>query len=416
MPNLKSVNTPAGRRRVRHLQVIEDGAEDIEDTDLDHLFRQARRRDAGRVQAPAGSPPGSSSARTLDEAPDGGSCVDDHKEPDRDVKSPHPHMALFGLFDGNVFGERQMRLQARIMGSMWLTGAAIGVCSLLLPGPEGVNATLALALTLLAAALGATVLLVGQRLGDRWYQLLVVVGTTMTTAGIYLSHGGAMSVGIAAMYVWVGIYAAYFFSRTAVAAHLAFICVAFSAVIAVSWSTLSISIAIIVISTVVLSTVVVTRLKSELRRIALTDPLTRLPNRQALEHILEREVARIIRFGGSLCVGVIDLDGFKSVNDTEGHLAGDIILRNMAIRWQSALRKIDILARYGGDEFVVVLPSCDQRNAIEIFGRLRGYGNIGWSVGIAEWTPGDSSLELLHKADKALLEAKENGRSCIVCG
>ncbi len=319
------------------------------------------------------------------------------------------------LSDQDAFGARQIRLQARIMGSMWLTGGLIGFLTLVLPTPLGVNRPAAAGLTVIAVLLGGIVIVWGRQLPCSWYQVLLATGTVTTSIGVYLSRGDAMSVGVAAMYVWVGIYSAYFFSRRATAIHLMIVGVCFSLVASLAWGGSHVSLILIVVSTVLLGTLVVARLKAELRSMALTDTLTGLPNRQALERILSREVARISRFGGSLCVGVIDLDDFKEVNDTKGHLAGDIVLRRTAARWYAALRRIDILARYGGDEFVVVLPSCNQRNAVEIFARLKSESTIGWSVGVAEWVEGESYLELLHRADQALLEAKDRGRSCIIC-
>ncbi len=325
-------------------------------------------------------------------------------------------MELRELSDSDAFGARQLRLQARIMGSMWLTGGLIGALAIVLPTPVGVNRLAAAVLTTIAVVLGTAVMLEGRRLPNLAYHLLLAGGTVTTSAGVYLARGDAMSAGVAAMYVWVGIYSAYFFSRRATAAHLALVGTCFLVVASLAWGSSRIALVLIVISTVLLGTLVVARLKAELRSIALTDTLTGLPNRQALERILAREVARISRFGGSLCVGVIDLDGFKDVNDTRGHLAGDMVLRQIAASWYAALRRIDILARYGGDEFVVVLPSCSKRNAIEIFGRLKSQSTIGWSVGVAEWMEAEPYLSLLHRADQALLEAKESGRSCIICG
>src|SRR5919107_6424718 len=101
------------------------------------------------------------------------------------------------------------------------------------------------------------------------------------------------------------------------------------------------------------------------------DPLTGLSNRRALEEMLPREMARARRSGAPLCVAIIDIDHFKVYNDTHGHLAGDEMLRACARAWDSALRGEDTIVRFGGEEFLVVLPDTGLEQAAEIVERLR---------------------------------------------
>ncbi len=156
---------------------------------------------------------------------------------------------------------------------------------------------------------------------------------------------------------------------------------------------------------------------------AFVDPLTTLFNRAYLHDALEREVARARRYGSPLSVLMIDLDGFKRVNDVWGHGAGDEVLRAVAAELRAAVRDSDILARYGGDEFCVLLPNTDADSARQAADRIRdrvrrmavgpdGATRLGATCGLA--TSADLELDhgpdtLVFLADGALLVAKRAG-------
>lgn len=158
------------------------------------------------------------------------------------------------------------------------------------------------------------------------------------------------------------------------------------------------------------------KLLREVEELAVTDALTGLPNRRALDEQLPREFARTRRAGSSLCLAILDIDRFKLYNDTHGHLLGDVLLRGCAIAWDSELRGDDILVRFGGEEFVVLLPGCTQDQAGEILERLREATPDGQtcSAGLACWDHAESAEELLGRADAALYRAKEEGRDRLV--
>lgn len=149
---------------------------------------------------------------------------------------------------------------------------------------------------------------------------------------------------------------------------------------------------------------------------ARSDALTGLPNRHALNEQLPRELARARRDGSELCLAIIDIDHFKSFNDTHGHLAGDEMLRACAMAWDSAVRGADMLVRFGGEEFLVVLPDCSLEEAGEIVERLRAAtpGEQTCSAGLALWDGVESIDELISRADSALYMAKAGGRDCLV--
>ncbi len=158
-----------------------------------------------------------------------------------------------------------------------------------------------------------------------------------------------------------------------------------------------------------------TNLMRRLEEQALTDDLTGLPNRRAFEREIEQEVARARRGGGDLTVAIIDLDWFKVFNDTHGHAAGDRLLRAAAVAWSGQIRASDTLARIGGEEFVVVLPDCDEQAALHILDRLRLTVPEGetCSIGFADWDGHEGPDEILRRADTALYSAKNAGRNRI---
>ncbi len=165
--------------------------------------------------------------------------------------------------------------------------------------------------------------------------------------------------------------------------------------------------------------------REALRDQATRDALTRLWNRGSILAALQRELARGAREGRPLSLAMMDLDHFKAVNDTYGHLAGDEVLREAARRMMGAVRPYDGVGRYGGEEFLVLLPGCDEGSAMEQAERLRqlmcgapvAIGDLlhtmTASFGVTCVVPGPStsSEQLIDKADQALYRAKSRGRN-----
>jgi two-component system cell cycle response regulator len=158
---------------------------------------------------------------------------------------------------------------------------------------------------------------------------------------------------------------------------------------------------------------------------ATRDSLTGQWNRAAILALLERELGRSRREGSPLAVALADLDHFKQINDTFGHLAGDRVLCQAARRMRSALRAYDALGRYGGEEFLAVLPGCCPAEAMTLAERLRkavaegpvelegGRLGVTLSLGVAAAAPGAVGAGLLlRRADQALYRAKAAGRNC----
>jgi len=152
---------------------------------------------------------------------------------------------------------------------------------------------------------------------------------------------------------------------------------------------------------------------AELELMAHTDTLTGLANRRALEDQFPRAIAIAQRAKHSLSLAMIDLDHFKDFNDLHGHPRGDRLLSDASKAWTHRLRDTDILARWGGEEFCLLLPDCDATAATTILDDLRNRTPEGqsFSAGVATWRPDLSDRGLVEQADAALYEAKRRGRA-----
>jgi diguanylate cyclase (GGDEF)-like protein len=154
------------------------------------------------------------------------------------------------------------------------------------------------------------------------------------------------------------------------------------------------------------------RQAGELEKLSRTDPLTGAANRRHLDDELEREISRAQRSGSPLTLAFMDLDYFKRFNDTYGHAAGDALLDELVSAWRPVLRSSDLLARIGGEEFVVVLPDTDLDKARQVVERMRQGTprRQTCSAGIAGYRPGDTAETLVARADCAMYAAKHSGR------
>jgi diguanylate cyclase (GGDEF)-like protein len=224
-----------------------------------------------------------------------------------------------------------------------------------------------------------------------------------------------MSVVAAAFYVWAAIFAFCFFSWRAAVAHTACMGAALAAALWALHEPAGPGIWLVAMGGAVGAGMAFGTLSRQLRRAAGTDGLTGLPNRWSWEEALDRELARSSRTGESLCVASIDLDGFKALNDARGHKAGDLYLRSLAASWASAIRGNDLLARYGGDEFAVLLPNATRVQALAVIERMRAETpDTNFSSGVAEWDRTEAAELLLERADIAVYRAKAEGRNMTV--
>jgi diguanylate cyclase (GGDEF)-like protein len=166
------------------------------------------------------------------------------------------------------------------------------------------------------------------------------------------------------------------------------------------------------------------KLRETLRRQSIRDPLTGLFNRRYLEETLERELRRTERSGGTLGLIMLDLDHFKQFNDSFGHDVADTVLREFSALLQSSVRASDIVCRYGGEEFVLVMPDTSAETTFRLADQLRAaakqltvshrgqiVGSVTVSAGVAVFPTHAATAEaLIHSADAALYHAKSQGR------
>ena len=174
--------------------------------------------------------------------------------------------------------------------------------------------------------------------------------------------------------------------------------------------------------------------QENLHRLSKIDMLTKVHNRRSFEQEIVRELSRASRIGHPLTCLFLDLDHFKTVNDTYGHQTGDRVLRTVGLFLNKQLRKTDIIARYGGEEFAILLPNCDQARALEVAETLRHKlaklifrdeaskpFRMTTSIGISTCSPASYpstelntiSYKLIQAADQGVYESKRKGRDCL---
>lgn len=183
---------------------------------------------------------------------------------------------------------------------------------------------------------------------------------------------------------------------------------------------------VITVVVLVLVNLTIGRYQRKLEEMATTDKLTGVANRQVFDMLFNQAFKYSKRRGGPLSAIMLDLDHFKQVNDTYGHPAGDVVLKATAQTVKRLIRDSDIVCRWGGEEFFVLLPDCDQVQAVAVAEKIRhtletqkgvSFGaqtiSITASFGVAELLPGDSKVDLIRRVDNALYIAKEKGRNSV---
>jgi len=200
-------------------------------------------------------------------------------------------------------------------------------------------------------------------------------------------------------------YAALFFPRLA-AAFVALIAAAFGLGLLVSDIPGMLTPWVLVSVTTATVGAVLAGVSRGVRRHLQTDTLTGTLNRDGLQAAAGRVGIRARRRSEQITVAALDLDAFKQINDRDGHAAGDRLLTDAAAAWRAALRSDDILARIGGDEFVVIMPGTSPDEARTVLARLRQAHPVRWSAGVARWRSGEPLEACLQRADRRLYAAK----------
>ncbi len=166
------------------------------------------------------------------------------------------------------------------------------------------------------------------------------------------------------------------------------------------------------------------RLEEKLHFLCVTDELTGAYNRRYIKEKLEEEIERGRRTGNTFSIIMFDIDNFKKANDCYGHNVGDLILETLTKEINNRIRKVDILARWGGEEFMILLIDTPVKNSTSLAEELRkqlsqmdvpGAGRVTASFGVAGYYPGDSIDTLVKRADNMMYKAKNDGRNCVRC-
>jgi diguanylate cyclase (GGDEF)-like protein len=284
-------------------------------------------------------------------------------------------------------------------GAFYLAGGGVALLALADP--------LAARGPVLAIAIGAAIVGVLSILGRRRMTMLaahavVALASTLIALAAVYAGGGFGSVILLVDYLLVGVFMALLGSARALAGHTAWAAATMLAACLTLWPAeraLPIAGAYLVVMVTV--TAVSALLAARLRDSATTDALTGLANRAAFDAALRAAVATVGRTEEPLSVVLLDLDGFKRINDREGHAAGDALLRTAARTWTGLLRERDTLARIGGDEFAVVMPGADRSEAALAAARLTAATpRIGCSAGIATWRDDGDVQRFLADADR----------------
>lgn len=254
--------------------------------------------------------------------------------------------------------------------------------------------------------------LFGARLTLFGCELIAGAGTIVASLLVAQAstHGGMMI--MAFSYPWVAIYSAHFFPRRGVIVQAVLMTVGFTAGLLASGLSHILIYWTVVVITIWSICLLLGSLSESMRLKAGTDYLTGLLNRNGFQAAALRERALADRTGNALTLAVIDLDGFKQINDRDGHAAGDRLLAELGRDWRERVRPGDILARYGGDEFVLLLPATTPTGAQAVLERLRREEDgIGWSVGVSEWLVGEGLGAPIARADRYLYGVKSAQRA-----
>ena len=166
------------------------------------------------------------------------------------------------------------------------------------------------------------------------------------------------------------------------------------------------------------------KVREEVHGLAITDELTRIFNRRHFMKLANHELERAKRYRHTLSIIIFDIDNFKSVNDNYGHLCGDAVLREISSTCQSILRQCDVFARFGGEEFILLLPETDSASVLKVTNRLcqlvanhvveykDAQIQVTISAGVTTFDPATDTLDnLLNRADQALYQAKRLGKN-----
>lgn len=331
-----------------------------------------------------------------------------------DLPRAADHRSLWARLRTLLSGDTPVPQQHTIAYSgafLFGSGATLVAVSLAVEHNPSTHLSLALASLVVAYSVTAALIVFPNLVPVSMFPYLTALGTVLITVIAYAdgSVGNAFSL----LYVWVALYSFYFYGlRTALLETVLVSAAAAAGPFFRTGTAAPFSLWLLTTGTSVVGGLAIRQLVMQVRRLANRDELTGLYTRRRLQEELVRDLRRAERSGETLSLLMIDLDNFKEFNDYGGHLEGDRHLREAARRWTEELRAADLLARFGGEEFIVLMPSCSLEEAVLVADRLRGLTPNGQtaSAGAVSWDGSEDALGLIARADSALYRAKVEGR------
>src|SRR3954466_11120236 len=292
--------------------------------------------------------------------------------PQTETRAP----ALSRFFEAAIERQSEETVRTRAQGGFFVFGGILALVSLLLPHASSVMELGIVGLGTVACVSGTVLLVVPQIMPPQLLTYVLLCGNVLISLGVYFTQSTGSV--YALLYVWVGFQAAYFLPRHHAVAHVSATGVTYAIALASvpgadrgqRWL-LMVGVTGVIALMVALLRERVDRLIARLADAARTDALTGLLNRRGFQELMEVETERALRSSRSLAILVGDLDHFKHLNDRYGHAAGDLALKRFAETASSASRRIDAVARIGGEEFALLLPDTEQHAAYLLAERLR---------------------------------------------
>jgi diguanylate cyclase len=297
---------------------------------------------------------------------------------------------------------------ARTTGAFYVLGGVLGLTiTAVAPGDDG-NRLLVGTAAAVALVLGLTLLVWGPRMPHALHHLYLATATVLVTIAVHDFPNLVGGITLASFYVFIACDAALFFAWPQAAAHIGFamvLCLWVLPARDLPWWSGLIPAGVTFGAGVVVG--ILTRMASD----ADIDVLTGWLNRRGFEKQLNPAIDAAGRSGQGLSLVLVDLDRFQKINDHLGHRAGDAVLQRVADSWLDLLAPDQVLARFGGDVFALLLPGTTEQAAILLTEKLRAAVTMGCSAGVTSWQPGESGSLLISRADVGLYRAKQAGRN-----
>ena len=313
--------------------------------------------------------------------------------------------------DRGATGLTNPKLMGRATMIMFFMGGTCGLVTLLTTRDPNLNVGIGSMITI-AAYLMVVLLWWGGGVIPEWAPpIAAAFGTVMVSLAICIggSTGGAV---FPLIYIWGALYSFTFFTRRVAIFQIAWIAVGFITSASISGHVPP-AYVITVLFTILAQAPFVRFLVSEIVELGRVDPLTGVANRRAFDEQMDYVRRDVQRSHRSNAVIMIDIDHFKQYNDNRGHMDGDQFLRDVSTAWKEVLRDNDLLARFGGEEFVVLLRDCPIEGALECADRIRSLvpGGMTCSAGVAAFQSDEDNNTLMARVDLALYRAKTEGRN-----